>query len=478
MIYESDLYLLVNLFFPDATNVTVLDPEHKIKLNYESGFHLVDDQAKIKKVAALESMVVVNLTDVPIDSYPFDTDAISGAISFRENPEVIQGMESKPFYYVINEEVETIRWVFNKELAKPFFLDYYDPEADYGNFFRWFTRLCGTLRQMNWVADEKFHVFFRERPFYKQISEATVNGFTLFTGRYLTTGKVVLQLLYEQNVVKYLKWPLTAEAEGFLKQESHVLTTLNKKDFQNLIVPYPESGTNNSLLLNNILKLRPKGIQRWSKYHFKAIGEYTREFLGERSLEDLLKKENLLDQLGQMKEVLRRDETPKGLSTMNTTRVYQQLVYHLNQMPLDTKIPVSLVHWDFTPENVQIEEGVLKILDWEQARFDHPVLIDVFEFLFYNVEDNFQPSLALFEKGWKELKQWEAFHLLQQEFQADLNIHFRLYLLLRIIPLLNHYLEWNFVPYWMNWHLYFWKEVLAKVNEEENWLKIEEPQST
>lgn len=470
MIYESDLYLLVNLFFPDAEKVAVLDPEHKIRRNYKSGFHLVDDQAKIKQVASWDSIVLVNLTDVPISGYPFDPEAISGAISFRDKPESIEGLKARLFYYVVNEELETIRWVFPGTLAKPFFLDYYDPEADYGNFFRWFTRLCGNLRSMHWIADETFQLFYPDKLFYEEFTEAPVNGFTLFTGRYLSTGKVVLQLVHDKNLVSYLKWPLTEEAESRLIQEYKVLEALNKKAFNNLIVPQGKTGRNNSLILSNILKLRPKGLHKWTKFHFKGLGEYTREFAGERTIEDLLKMEDSLGKLASIKETLRKEHAPKGLSETTMASVYQQLTNLMNQMPLETQIPVSLVHWDFTPENVQIEEGVLKVLDWEHARFDHPALIDVFEFIMYLQEEDYQPSVEQFEKDWQQLQKWQAFQHLQEEFRVDVNLHFRLYLLLRLIPRLAGFLDANFVPYWMNWHLYFWKELLVKVNEQEGWL--------
>lgn len=465
MFFESDLYFLQQLFFPNARYVALLDPEHEVKQNWESGFLKVDDQNKLQEVAKIkEGLVVFNMTNIPVHRYPFLAEAIEGIVHFGKKGEFFGDFTRDTFYYIRND-IETLRWVYPNNLRKAFFLRFYDNDAAYSFLFQGFSALAGLFRQIKWIADGKFYVLHKGELFFDNLDGVQYDSYTLFLKDMFYSGKGLLQLIRDDQIVYYAKYPITEKAQQKTDNEYQVLKQLNQYDFRNLRISSVQEA-DGFLLLSNAMTLKHKTFYKLKKQHFKAVGEYTRQFAREVTLEDWLKEEKILDHLAYLKASIENDHVPKGISAQNLANLYKVLTDTLNDLPLAESIHVSLVHGDFTEENMSIEADCLILLDWKFAHFNAPALSDFWEFAFFRMEEDKRPEMANFIPIWERITRQEPFQAICTEFAPNFFLQAKVYLIFKILHYCKRHLKDDFLPYYVNWRIYFWQELIKELNNE------------
>jgi thiamine kinase-like enzyme len=474
--FESDLYLLKQLFFPQASVVALLDPEGAVKPNMETPFFRIADQSSMKALGEVQQgLVIINMTNIPVQRYPVQPKALEGVLSFAKKGETYKGFTTDRFYYVQNE-IETIRWVFSNNLRYPHFLRYYDSLAAYSNLFKGFCRLSGAFRELKWLADGHFEVLHPSGLFFDNLPSGPYQGFTLFTKDAFQRGIALLQLIHDDRVVSYAKLPLTANGLAYLQHEHQVLSHLSAYTFRTLRQP-AATWEDNLLLLSNVMALPPTAFTKWRKYHFRALGEYTRAFARDLTLEQFLKQEAVLDKMGAVKQAIEADALPQGLGPTNALNLYKELVKTLNSLPLEASLTVSLVHGDFTEENLSIEKETLIMVDWEQAHFSWPALSDLLLFIGYRMEEEGPPDLERFQDEWQKLTEQEAFRVLCSEFARQPMLHFRVFWFIKALTYLWNALSQTFLPYYVNWRLYLWRQLLEAYQQEAEWLTVPAPKA-
>ncbi len=475
--FESDLLLLQQLFFPSAQVVAILDPEQLVKLNYNSQLLHVTEQRGVKSLSNInEGLVLINMTNVPAYRYPVQQRAIEGILSFTAKGEVFGNYTADRYYFVRND-IETFRWVFPNDLKHPFFLRYYDQNAEYGNLFKGFCHLSGLFRQMRWLADGHFTVIHPSDSSDDFLSTLGEERFTLFTNDFFYTGIALLQLIRGQAIKSYAKVPFCQKGETFINHEHQILQKLSDHGFRHIRVP--EASRESGLLkLSNVMKLRHRYFPKFTKYHFRGLGEYTRTFAHQLKLETFLRQEQVMEKLGYLKQALQREDLPEGLGPSNLSQLYQQLVRVLNSLPLDQEITLSLVHGSFTEENLSIEEEQLVIVDWEEAHFSWPALGDVMTFLNFRMEEEGPPSLENFQDEWQRLLKHEAFRVLVAEFAPKAMLHFKVFWFIKVLTYIRTSLDEGSLPYYLNWKIYCWRNILKAYQEEAKWLDVPAPKAS
>ncbi len=465
MFFESDLYFLQQLFFPQAEYVALLDPENEVRRNFNTGFIKVADQAKIQEVAQIKKgLVLINLTNIPVKRYPFYEEGVEGIIHLGKKGEFFGHFTRDTFYYVLND-IKTIRWVYPNNLKKPFFLRFYDADAAYGNLFRGFCKLAGALGQMKWIADGKFYVLHKGELFFDNLSGESFDSYTLFMKDPYHSGKLLLQFINNDQIAYYSKFPVNNQGQIRIEKANEMLNQVNRQNFRNLVIPENQKLAQ-FLLLTNALTLKHKIFTKLKAQHFRAVGEYTRYYAKNLTLEDWLKQKQVLEKLTYLGSKTKEEEIPKGISAINLARLYQTLTHILNNLPLQEEFTVSLVHGDFTEENITIEQDRLILLDWEFAGFDYPVLGDFLDFILYRMEAEDRPEWKNFLPLWHSLVKQKAFQELCTEFANNFFLNFKVYLLAKILNYWWVHLGDAFLPYYVNWRIYFWRNLLEAFDEE------------
>ena len=474
--FESDLYLLQQLFFPSAKAVFLLDPEGWVKPNFNSEFIRVADQSSVKHLSHVnEGMVLINMTNIPVKRYPVQTRAVEGVISFASKGETFPDFTTDRFYFVRND-IETLRWVFPNNLRKPLFLSYYDRDAAYGYLFQGYCHLSGLMNQMRWVADGNFTVLHPSGLFFEHLSGGPYQSFTLFTKDFFDKGVALLQLVSQDKAKAYAKLPATKEGEALVSHEAETLQALNQHAFR--YIAFPKAERESGLLqLSNAMNHRHKAFTKWEKHHFRGLGEYTRAFATTTTLETFLKQEQVIEKLQSLKQAIREEELPAGLGPSNVAGLYQSLTQVVNNLPLDKTITLSLVHGDFTEENLSLEENKLILVDWEDARFNWPALGDVMDFITYRMEEEGPPDLEAFADEWHKLVRHEAFRVLVAEFAPDTLLHFRVFWFIKALSYIWRFLNKGYQPYYVNWRIYFWRQLLAEYAAGKEWLDVPAPKA-
>lgn len=466
MIYESDLFLLQKIFLPEVELVLILDPKNKTKRNYKVAYFYylrtkqdINSAKKINKKYAL-----VNLSGVPADQYPFEPQNIQGVISLEEFREIIKGLQSHTYYYIENP-YETIRWIFPGNLRKPAFLEIYDQEAEYARAFRWFVSLFTAIGKANKMADHKIQVLKADSNPFPELP-GDFDSFSIFCGRFLFNGKIMIQLVRDKEIKYYVKYALEEKARKRIRNEAQILEKLEENHFRHF--RFPESQLiKDHLSLTNIIPEGKKKEVILDRKIYLAIDDYYQAFLEQKTIREIFKKDTMIDRLSTIHRSIKQRNLPSGISPLNITEIYREMSNLLNQLPVEEKIPVSLAHNDFTEWNISTVNDMPAILDWEEAGFGEPLLTDIYEFLIHKEEQEDQPSLDHFLRSYQAHRKDPGFLQCCEKYKIKPLLNFKIFILLRFTRLMVSYVSKNTLPYQLNFKLYFWKNLLITLNKEE-----------
>lgn len=466
-VYESDLFLLQKLFAPKAELVLIMDPSGFLKGNYPTGYLLLrthEDILNVKKLT--QYFTLINLSEIPVSAFPFETDKIDCIISLNPKDKKNNVFKAHQLYYFKNE-FGTIRWIFLKNLKRTSFFNIHGYEIVHSPLFEAFSWLALKLGQPQWIVDDFIVVLNREAKLLNEIDKKPFDTYSIFCSKFLTEEKIIIQLLSKkQEITHYVKFGLTKESQEVLENENNILSEIRKKNFQHFTVAENEY-SEPFLYLSNILSKKVSS-ESLKTIHFKALGEIYKAFKKRIPISELLRNDQTLTKVNRIKSAIKKREIPSGISGMASAELINSLVKIINTFEPDKEIAVSLAHNDFTSWNVFKEKDKLAILDWELAQYDIPIFFDVFEFIIHHQEQEDQPKAEIFFAELDKYLRNDQLQKLRSDYNIDLFLYLKLYLVLRFLRLFDRYVSKKVLPYNLNWKLHFWNEILKHVIENEN----------
>jgi len=464
-IFESDVFWMSRLFFPELEHVIVLDPFEKIKPNLGAGLHYVRKKNEVEQVGNLKGIdcLIINISDVPIDQYPFDQTSIVGIISLADEPTEYKGMK-KHTLLGIDTPLDTIRWLFPDNLRSPHFIAIYNNEEIYGNIFKGYSKLTLNLGLENFLVDRKINLFKSKKYLYDKLKSLDFETFTVFTGRFLQTGKVLMQLIKANQPAYYVKCGLTPGGRQKIRHECQILEHLTTIDHDELQIPHAQM-IDDWMLMEPILANKTKQDHlKLASLHFNALKAFKAPYLKEDSLQNVLRTHYVLSRLGAIYNQLKQGNLPEGLSKSQLIDLYSKLTCLLNTLPLEKRVPISLAHGEFNYQNIAIEGNTLNLLDWEEATWDAPVLYDVFYFMMFIEEKSKEFDIANFQTELEEhFQKIEFNNYVQALGNPSIQVHFNLFLIMYGIQSMEQLLAKKAVPMETNYLLQFWKDLLERI---------------
>jgi len=390
---------------------------------------------------------------------------------FSEKPfKVDEAKGHKHAYSYINNPDGSVRWIFASNSTFPGFLDLYNTSGFKGSALVLLCKLLFLLRLQFLIVSGRFYFYSRRLSLQDSWKrKMDFDSFSVFTGTVGPNRKVLFALHKKNETIGFVKHPISYESLCLVSAENTMLKTLNKNAFANMLVPKSKYLVNGDMFVNNVREPKVKSTHAFTNLHALA-------------LKDLYALEN-------SKAILKNSLFYKDLSAMmagfklqSHVPFHEDLCFYskslFDAIDSDKKVNIAWAHMDFTPWNLFVpsNENKLAVIDWELAKPGMPMLFDLFHFVFQSkilVErQNYKNIYRTIDQIVSEnvvIKQFV------EEFEIDIKLNFRLYLLYNISYYINIYQKQAKLHTQVNWLAEVWKEALdseIKLMKDESYRKI------
>jgi hypothetical protein len=472
MVFESDLFLIQKLAFPEAKTIIVIDPGKVAVSNYKSNFIHVSRKDEIKKMSFLENkFVIFNLSGADTFSIPIKFDKVEGIVSFSGSDETSEEFYCGNLYYTLNEN-NSFRWLISQDHTTADFLfdlHTYGKLTDMSNLFSSYKSVMNYFRVKNRnlrkVTDGNIQIIKREKHFFDELSDLTYDSFiTRLDSCYLNN---ILEIKYYENGKRKfnLKKAINNIGQIKLENEHKALNELAKHDFQNFEVP--EIVRNNKSLITVVKPdLKSTDYYKVKKLIYNrfliGIKEYYSKFNSTNSVKKILKGEKIISLMQDIENRIRQRQLPKGISLINLGNLYKKLITIINEIDIERQIPVSLNNNNLNPDYIGYSPEKIYFLNWENAKFDHPLLFDLFEYNFVHIEEWENPQSHFLVNDIEALKDHDEIQSLIATYNLDFELHLKLYLLIRLSNELSAIISKKVIYPETNLKIFFWLEFMIE----------------
>lgn len=479
MVFESDLFLLQKLSFPDIRTVFVFDPGKATVPNYKSGFNFISTKDEINNLSNQKNKYLLfNLSRIDTSSFPLNFDKIEGIISFDQSVEAHEDFYAGNLFFVLNEN-QSFRWLISESHQAVDFLydlDTFGTLTDMSNLFSSFTSVFNFFRvkfgNIRKISNGSIQIMKREKHFFDQLKNLNYDSFIIKVDSSYENNILAINF-YENTKRNFtLKRAINSIGVKKLKNEYETLKELNSQHFRNFKVPKIVQ-YDKTLLLALKEDLRSTDYYKVHKIIYKrflkSIKEYYTRYQSEIQIKDILKDEKILEALFEIENRLRQRKLPKGISLVNLGKIYKKIVGFLNSMDVDKRIPVSLGNNNLKPEYIGYSPNMIYLLNWENARLNTPLLFDLFEYNFIHMEEWENPQPHMLVNDIEALKYYEEFESIYNSDNFDFELHLKVFMIIRFVRELKIILSKKICYPEINLKIYLWIQFIEKYESGSTW---------
>lgn len=450
-VHYSDLLLLRNLFCGQDQEMVIYDPLTCVS---EAPAGLC-----VRDPGALTSMpnypVIFNFS---YDLYPEKAEAL---YIFHFN---LQGSDSSKKFRYINNPDGTMRWIYEAEAKKPYFLELYNSGTLKGRLYKQALSLAFSSGFGSHFASGSFILQQKNKNKVEQVvSGSGAETYCIFTGTKGENRKSIISIHGQSQTTHFIKIAFQEAPRNLIKNELQMLTTLSKYDFTALSLPQPSGSIDPSYAkMTNIKPKATISANRLRDVHIKALAELyltnheTRPIQNSSAWETISNQLHLLD---------KEHEIVNDLDATTIYNIIRNLFSIFNSIDPNVKIPVSFAHGDFTPWNMYTDDHRLYLYDWELAGAGMPMLMDLFHFIF-------QSQVLLFRKDYHSiassiqdaLKNTYTTEIIKT-YQIDVNLHYKLYLLFTVTYYTRLYIHQKPLHSQAHWLINTWNHALHELQK-------------
>lgn len=462
-LFESDLYLLKEVFFNDIKVGVFFDPENNLKANYETDYPIiksVDELVKIAEVAPRTLLFNLSDEDLPKDLL----NSFAGIISYQKEK------CNKTLFELcfLLGKYDTFRYVFPKTLTKPYYYNVLHQNYDYPIYNQKIDALAFKLGFHKMVSDDSIYVYKKNDFLINQWNHKT-NDFFLFTENYIFEKLGSCFILNNEGISSEIKFGDSELAFSKLSNEQNILKEIAKISPKLTVLQHAKvlkEGINQIELSNN-WPSGGKNTELIESIHINCLAEVYRNYLGAYQIKDFLVQENSLNMIKTFKVILDEQLHPKGLSAEHIEVLCLNLINLINKLNPQEPIYHSLYHGSFIPENLPIKDDKLHLNNWDKGLPKMPLLFDFFDFIFIKLEKSEQPTIAALDDMMRYFLKNSATLDLIKEHEIKFKVNLALYHIYHVITQLERYIKQRFIHPNANFKLKFWIESLERLNHNE-----------
>jgi Phosphotransferase enzyme family len=436
-LHFSDLQLLHSFFCNDAEELTIHDPDQRLK-------------------TVVEKPVTSSKGRFNLSANGKDMNA-SMQFYFGDG----NWNEGRRFIYINNPD-GTMRWIIPAEQKTAIHLSLYNSESWRARLYKAASSLLFTAGKSNWLASGSFYV-------EKKIVESIENRYgilpgekySFFTGTRGNTRKVVLAV-GEKKITHFIKIAISEQSKKLINNEAKMLKELNKYDFTTLSIPrVTDPRINGCARLTNVKPSFVIPAQRINDIHVRTLTELYAANHATKPIVDCAAWSVISNNMEWMQK---EHELNNGLDELKTRRLIHLLRKLYNSMPLEAEIPVSVSHGDFTPWNMYCDEHRLYVYDWELSSNGIPMLFDLYHFIL-------QSQVLIHHQNYPAIRgvinqtiRSTNVQRLVNKYDIETELHYRMYLLFTISYYLRLYINEDELLTQSHWMMDVWLDALEEVN--------------
>ena len=359
-------------------------------------------------------------------------------------------------YSYINNPDGSVRWIFDSNSKFPGFLDLYNNSGLKGQVLTLLFRIIFLLKLQFLVTSGRFYLFSRKLSLQESWKlKVDFDSFSVFTGTVGPNRKVLFALHKKKRTIGFVKHPISYDSLCLVSTENVVLKTLDGNNFSNMLLPKSKYLGDGNIYVNNIKSTQTRSSHTFSDVHALA-------------LKDLYQLEN---------ETVCLKDSPfykdlrvmiAGFKFQSHVPFHRELCYYLKSLyqsiDFSQKVNMTWAHMDFTPWNLFVpsNQQKLAVIDWELSKPGIPMLFDLFHFVF---QSKILVERVNYKNIYQSVEQIVSENVVikefVEEFEIDVKLHFRLYLLHNISYYLNIYQKQPNLHMQVNWLTAVWKEALS-----------------
>ena len=190
-----------------------------------------------------------------------------------------------------------------------------------------------------------------------------------------------------------------------------------------------------------------------------AVLEFQSLYKREITLHKFWKSTEVLRDFNWIKSKIGSNQLPRGISAINVTKLYANLLLFFNALDLSKNICLSLNNNLLYSENIYSADNKLYITSWANADFDLPLFFDLFQKELYSAtEINSSDTDALYN-NLQFLVNSKSLTEFSIQNNIDLDFHFKVFMIVNFIQELKQLLAKKIVMPESNIELYKWLDL-------------------
>jgi hypothetical protein len=436
-VHYSDLQLLHNLFCSEADDISIYDPDNRLRS--VTGITVSGQSSRFNLSA--------------------NGKGIHNSMQFYFGNK--QWKTGKQYIYINNPD-GTMRWILPAQTRNTPHLALYNASTWKAKLYKLASAVLFKVGKGHWLASGSFYVEQNtaesvERKYGINAGEA----YALFTGTRGNTRKVVMAL-GRKKITHFIKIAVSEKSKQLINNESIMLRELSKYDFTTLSLPrVADPRISGSARLTNVKPAATISAQRINDIHIRTLTELYTVNHENKPVFDCAAWAAIANNMEWMQ---REHELNNGLDELKTRRIIHLLRKLYNSLPLEAIIPVSVSHGDFTPWNMYCDDHRLYVYDWELSSNGIPMLFDLYHFILQSQVLIHHREYAAIRKSMNETLAQHNVQRLVNKYDIDIELHYKLYLLFTVSFYLRLYISENELLTQAHWMVDTWMDALEDVN--------------
>ncbi|NNC96091.1 MAG: hypothetical protein HKN92_11055, partial [Chitinophagales bacterium] len=249
--------------------------------------------------------------------------------------------------------------------------------------------------------------------------------------------------------------PLNYGSAELVKNELRSLEILHHSKMNTFEFPKSFLNESRSGMISNVKPTNALQLDTLSEVHFRMFDELYSKTAKWVSVSSSDFYKSIRQNICQLSSASRFDES---------WNIFRSLKAISDNVAEEGKfIPLAMSHSDFTPWNTYASDNKLFVYDWEFSKSSTPMLFDLFHFVF-------QSGVLLKRQDYAEIRSEIDIALshpicrkMIERYEIDVDLHYRLYLLINISYYMNIYENQTNIHKQVNWLMSTWKEALQDV---------------
>lgn len=462
--YESDLYALARVFFPDVDTVFVMDPHQRTVHNWDTDLVFVNARADLQQVGRRPvPYALINLSRLPIKAHPIDHGRLAAALSFFPSHRDEELLPYGRNYYAMANPYGGIRWIVPENLRHARFLSLYAEDVYHPMIYRGIVAAAARWGRWRWVTDVRFRLYRKDDtllPRLKGIDHITYDSFALFSGRLNLHGRVLAALYDRNRISAFVKTAVQKGAAGALQHEYEVLRKLAAYSFERLVIPSTVR-QGDDVIFQPIFPENARPLQELSPMFLAAWRSIQQPFDQMIEAEKWMEQTHWPATVETLTEQARRNDVPVGVSAQNVLRLLEQIKAAIDKS-VGRVLRFSLTHGDFSGRNIHWDGRKVYAVDWERARWTAPAMSD---FLAFHLEPFEARGVIDPDEVMPDLEAWMKDPEVQQVLDLDeqaLRAHLLLSLIDRSLYYLSRLLPKRSIYHQINLRFYLWYQLFHR----------------